>query len=75
MKKRFLFWLILPLMAFTGFDWVTVSIDERVSMDFPFKPEQTEMSGNAVWMVDANSDARCMAMVIDLKNMMKNTGA
>ena len=68
MKKRFLFWLILPLMAFTGFDWVTVSIDERVSMDFPFKPEQTEMSGNAVWMVDANSDARCMAMVIDFKN-------
>src|SRR6185295_14255611 len=68
MKKQFLLWLILPLMAFTSFEWVTVSIDKRVSIDFPVKPEQSEMSGNPVWMADANSDSRCMAMIIDFKN-------
>jgi hypothetical protein len=68
MKKRFLFWLILPLMAFTSFEWVTVSIDERVSVDFPVKPAQSETSGNPIWTADANSDSRCMAMVIDFKN-------
>ena len=68
MKKQFLFWLILPLMAFTGIEWVTFSIDERVSIDFPMKPKQSESSGNPVWIADANSDSRCMAMVIDFKN-------
>ena len=68
MKKQFLFWLILPLMAFTSFEWVTVSIDNRVSIDFPVKPEQKEMSGNPVWTSDANSNSRCMAMIIDFKN-------
>jgi hypothetical protein len=68
MKKQFLFWLILPLMAFASFEWVTISIDEKVSMDFPVKPEQSEMSGNQVWMADQNSDSRCMAMVIDFKS-------
>jgi hypothetical protein len=69
MKKQFLFWLILPLMAFTGIEWVTFSIDERVSIDFPMKPKQSESSGNPVWIADANSDSRCMAMVIEFKNL------
>ena len=68
MKKQFLFWLILPLMAFASIDWVTVSIDKRVSVDFPVKPKQSESSGNPMWMADANSDSRCMAMIIDFKN-------
>jgi len=68
MKKQFLFWLILPLLAFTSFEWVTLSIDERVSVDFPMKPKQSESSGNPVWMADANSNSRCMAMIIDFKN-------
>jgi hypothetical protein len=68
MKKQFLFWLILPLMAFASIEWVTVPIDEKVTMDFPAKPEQSEMSGNQVWMSDPNSDSRGMAMVIDFKN-------
>ena len=69
MKKQFLFWLILPLMAFASIDWVTVSIDNKVSIDFPMKPKQSESSGNPVWMADANSDSRCMAMIIDFKNL------
>ena len=68
MKKQFLFWLILPLMAFAGIDWVTVSIDKRVSVDFPVKPTQSESSGNPMWTADANSNSRCMAMIIDFKN-------
>jgi len=68
MKKQLLFWLILPLMAFASIDWVTVSIDKKVSIDFPVKPEQSEMSGNPVWTADVNSDSRCMAMIIDFKN-------
>jgi hypothetical protein len=55
-------------MAFTSFEWVTVSIDERVSVDFPVQPEQSEMSGNPVWTADANNNARCMTMTVDFKN-------
>ena len=55
-------------MAFASIDWVTVSIDKKVSIDFPVKPEQSEMSGNPVWTADANNDSRCMAMIIDFKN-------
>jgi hypothetical protein len=68
MKKQFLFWLILPLMAFTSFEWITVSIDGKISVDFPVKPEESEMSGNPVWMADANNDSRCMVMTVDFKN-------
>ncbi|TMI95580.1 MAG: hypothetical protein E6H08_06465 [Bacteroidetes bacterium] len=69
MKKQFLFLLILPLMAFASIDWVRVSIDKGVSIDFPVKPKESEMSGNPVWTADANSDSRCMAMMIDFKNL------
>ncbi len=69
MKKKFLFCLILPLMAFSSFEWITVSIDKRVTVDFPVKPVQSERSGNPMWMADANSDSRCMAMIIDFKNL------
>ena len=68
MKKQFFFWVILPLMAFASIDWVTVSIDKRVTVDFPVKPVQSESSGNPMWTADANSDSRCMAMIIDFKN-------
>ena len=60
--------MILPLMAFSSFEWITVSIDKRVTVDFPVKPVQSESSGNPMWMADANSDSRCMAMIIDFKN-------
>jgi len=60
--------MILPLMAFTSFEWVTFSLDERVSVDFPVKPEQKEVSGNITWVAEENSNSRCMAMVLDFKN-------
>ena len=69
MRKKILFCLILPLMAFSSFEWITVSIDKRVTVDFPVKPVQSESSGNPMWMADANSDSRCMAMIIDFKNL------
>ena len=68
MKKQFLFWLILPLMAFTSLEWVTFSLDERASVDFPVKPEKSEVSGNVTWVADPNSNSRCLAMVLDFKN-------
>ena len=68
MKKQLLFWLMLPLMAFTSFEWITVSLDQRASIDFPTKPTQQEMSGNPTWLADLNNDARCMAMMVDFKN-------
>lgn len=68
MKKQFFVWLLLPLMAFTSIEWVTVSIDKKVSLDFPMKPVQSESGGNPMWTADVNSDSRCMALIIDFKN-------
>lgn len=68
MKKQLLLWLALPLMAFTGIEWINISLDQRASIDFPTKPTQNEMSGNPTWIADVSSDARCMAMTLDFKN-------
>jgi hypothetical protein len=68
MRKKFLAFLFLPMLAFAATtDWVNVNLDERVSVSFPNQPEEKEMSGNAVWVADASNDARCMAMVLDFE--------
>lgn len=68
MKKGFWFLLMLPLLAFVSFDWVTVSLDNRVSVDFPVQPEQGDQSGNPTWVASVNSNGRCMTMIVDFKN-------
>jgi hypothetical protein len=66
MKKTLLL-LFVPLLAFATIDWVIVKLDSRVSVSFPIKPEEKDMSGNPVWVADANKDSRCMVMVIDFQ--------
>jgi len=66
MKKTLLL-LFVPLLAFATADWVSVKLDNRVSVHFPVKPEEKEMSGNDVWVADAGPNARCMAMVLDFE--------
>jgi hypothetical protein len=68
MKKYFIL-LLLPLLAFGAFEWVSVKIDERVSIDFPSSPMQSEVSGNQTWIIDLDSNSRCMAMIVDLGKM------
>lgn len=68
MKKQLLLWVLLPLMAFTSIEWITVSLDQRASIDFPIAPTEKEMSGNPTWIADVSNDARCMAMTLDFKN-------
>lgn len=65
MKKSLFFLFLLPLAAFSVLDWSTVKLDGRVSIDFPEAPEQKEMSGNPVWVCDAEGGTRCMAMIVD----------
>jgi hypothetical protein len=65
--KGLLIALFLPFVAFTTFDWLTVSLDEKVSVDFPSEPEKNEMSGNPVWVANPNADSRCMTMVLDFE--------
>ncbi|MET0392480.1 MAG: hypothetical protein ABW019_05035 [Chitinophagaceae bacterium] len=65
MKKLFAALLVLPFLAFVAADWVTVQLDEKVSVSFPSAPQEKEMAGNQVWVQDIDKDARCMAMVLD----------
>lgn len=68
MRKKLLALLLLPALAFaTTFEWISVQLDERVNVSFPAKPEEKEMSGNAVWVADAGLNGRCMAMVLDFE--------
>jgi hypothetical protein len=68
MRKKLFALLLLPSLAFaTTIDWITVRLDDRVSVAFPAKPEEKEMSGNAVWVADSGPNARCMAMVLDFE--------
>jgi hypothetical protein len=64
MRKLILF-CFLPLLAFTTADWITVKLDDRVTVEFPSAPEEKDMSGNQVWSGDINNDAKAMAMVMD----------
>jgi hypothetical protein len=68
MKKYFIL-LLLPLLAFSVFEWIPVKIDDRVSVNFPSSPVQSEAGGNQMWMADLDSNSRCMAMVVDLGKM------
>lgn len=71
MKKVFVgkrLWILLfvfvPFMAFKSFDWITASIDDRVSVDFPATPEKQDMDGNAV--LTANGDkSKYVAVLFD----------
>lgn len=65
MKKIFFALLALPFLAFVAADWVTVKLDEKVSLSFPAEPEKRDMQGNSVWVQDIDADARCMAMIVD----------
>ncbi|HEX2630224.1 MAG TPA: hypothetical protein VHM26_14455 [Chitinophagaceae bacterium] len=71
MKKVFVgkrLWIVLfvflPFMAFISFDWVTTSIDERASVDFPAAPDKQDVQGNAV--LTANGDkSKYVAVAFD----------
>lgn len=65
MKKLLAALLLLPFFAFIASDWITVRLDERVTVSFPAKPEEKDMQGNAVWVQDVDQGARCMAMIVD----------
>jgi hypothetical protein len=65
MKKLLLLSFLLPLLSFSGFDWINVDIDDRFSVKFPSQPVEKEMQGNPVWVSDINDDSRCMLMVFD----------
>lgn len=65
MKKIWLLACLFPVFAFVVNDWISVRIDNRVSVSFPLKPTEKEMSGNLVWTADASSDARCSVMRLD----------
>jgi hypothetical protein len=72
--KRTFFWrkglwvlLLLPFMAFASFDWLTVTIDDKVSVEFPTQPEKQDMQGNDVWLANHGTNARCMTMVLDFE--------
>ena len=47
MRKHLLFLFFLPLLAFGFNDWVTVNIDEKVSVNFPSQPEEKDMGGKS----------------------------
>jgi len=65
MRKLWLSLLLVPMFAFVTTDWVSVQLNNRVSVSFPTQPDEKEMSGNQVWVQDAGSDARCMVMMMD----------
>lgn len=67
MKKIFAALLLIPVFAFGVAEWVTVKLDDRVTMSFPAQPEIKDMSGNPVWVQDIDKGARCMAMVLDFQ--------
>jgi hypothetical protein len=63
--KKYLFIFLLPFFAFTGFDWISVKLDDRVTMNFPSEPEKKDMGGNEVWVAQKDGKPQCMAMILD----------
>jgi hypothetical protein len=69
MKKISVLFL-LPLFAFNFIaDWQPVRLDDRITVLFPVKPQEAEMSGNKVWIADLEGNTRCMAMIMDFGMM------
>jgi hypothetical protein len=59
--------LILPIvcMSFIMQDWVTVSLDEKVSLAFPVKPEEVASDGSHVWNATDEAGSKYLAVVVD----------
>lgn len=61
-------WIVLlvslPFLAFVNFDWVTTSIDERTSVDFPSAPQKEEVQGNVVLTADGDK-SKYIAVLFD----------
>ncbi|HEY6504637.1 MAG TPA: hypothetical protein VIZ28_11730 [Chitinophagaceae bacterium] len=53
------------IMAFSKADWITIKLDKRVSVDFPYQPETSETNGNAIWSTNKDTAFKCMAMVVN----------
>ena len=69
LKKLLLLLFIIPVFAFTSINWITIELDEKVSVDFPLEPTQQDLSGNTMWVADINPDSRCMTMLMDFGKM------
>lgn len=67
MRKSWIALFLLPLLAFSIADWVSLKLDNRVSVSFPSNPEERDSGGNPIWIADAGGDARCMALLVDYK--------
>jgi hypothetical protein len=68
MKK--LLFLTLPIicLAFIKADWITVKIDEKVSIDFPSAPDTMEANGTHIWSNMKEDGFKCMVVVLDFAN-------
>lgn len=69
MRKTLIALCLLPLLAFVTADWVTIKLDDRVSIDFPAQTEPQDLGGNFMWLHQINDDARCMVMTMDFAKL------
>jgi len=67
--RKLLLLVFLPLVAFTTFEWVTVKLDDHVSVVFPAQPVQQESAGNPLWMAVPDTNALFMSMVVDMEKL------
>lgn len=75
MRKTLIAFLFLPLFAFVTTEWVTITLDQRASIDFPSAAEPKDLNGNAMWLQDIGKDARCMVMILDFSRMGVDSAA
>ena len=74
MRKLFLL-LFVPLVAFTTFEWITVKLDDHVSVVFPAQPVQQESAGNPLWMAVPDTNTLFMGMIVDMEKFGVDSAA
>jgi hypothetical protein len=75
MRKYWIVLFLMPLLAFSITDWVSLKLDNRVSVSFPSNPEERDSGGNPMWIADAGGNARCMALLVDYKKYGMDSAA
>lgn len=69
MKQLLKFLLIIPFVSFIPADWLTVTLDQDVSIEFFSEPKMQDFKGNQVWTNDIEDKARCIVSSTDLTKM------
>ena len=75
MKRILTLLFLLPLLAVATNEWIVVALDNKIQVAFPARPEESERSGNPMWVSRTEDGATMLAMSVDFQKFGLDSAA